>query len=551
MRGLMMDTPLSIPMILRRTRTLFGHKEIVWRRPDRGVERYTYAACFRRAGQLTRVLQRLGVRESDRVATLAWNNARHLEAYYGVPSMGAVLHTLNLRLHPLDLAYIVNHADDQVILVDDVLLPLWEKVAPRVQVKHVIVMSDGGTAPPGTLDYEQALAAEAADPLPLDDLDETSAAVMCYTSGTTGKPKGVLYSHRSLVLHTLGACLADVMDVCERDTVLPVVPMFHANALGLPFTMALIGAKQVHPGPYLDAPSLLSLLESERVTFTAGVPTIWLGILHVLDAEPRRYDLSALRALMCGGAAPPEAMIRGYQERHGLRVIQGWGMTETAPIGAIGQLTSALANADSDTQYAYRAKAGIPAGLIETRARNDEGLVPWDGLTMGELEVRGPWVASAYYKPEDPITSFTDDGWFRTGDIVSIDPHGYITIQDRSKDLIKSGGEWISSVALESELMGHPDVAEAAVVAIPHAKWDERPLAVVVLKPGRDATADALREHLVPKFAKWWIPDDVVFVESIPKTGTGKFVKSELRERFQDHYQVAEPAAGGAAGTSA
>jgi fatty-acyl-CoA synthase len=544
----MMNVPLSIPMLLRRARTLFAHKEIVWRRADKRVDRYTYGLCLRRCGQLMRALRRLGVQPGDRIATLAWNHARHLEAYYGVPAMGAVLNTLNLRLHPSDLAYIINHAGDSVVFVDDVLLPLWEKVAPLVNVSHVIVWSDSGAVPEGMLDYERLLAAEGDDPSDFADVDENSAAIMCYTSGTTGKPKGVLYSHRSLVLHTLGAALADVLATTERDIVLPVVPMFHANAWGLPFTCAMLGANQVHPGPHLDPQSLLALLADERVTFTAGVPSIWLGILHALDAEPKKYDLSALRTLVCGGAAVPEAMIRGYQERHGLSVLQGWGMTEMSPIGSIGTLGSVLDSADADTRYAYRARQGLPAALVEIRARCESGLIPWDDATMGELEVRGPWVASGYYNPDDPVTSFTEDGWFRTGDIVTIDPHGYIMIQDRAKDLIKSGGEWISSVALESALMGHPDVSEAAVVAIAHEKWIERPLAVVSLKPGRSTTPAILKAFLETSVAKWWIPDDVVFVPAIPKTGAGKFLKSALREQFRDHYAVApscEPLAAG------
>ena len=546
MLGLMMDTPLSIPFLLRRSRALYSHQQIAWRAPDRTVRRYTYGDCYRRVGQLIRALRRLGVGEGDRVATLGWNHGRHLEAYYGVPSMGAVLHTLNLRLHPSDIAYIVNHADDAVVLVDDVLLPLWEKVAPQVHVRHVIVMADAPAAG-GRLDYETLLAAEDDAPFPFDDIDERLAGVMCYTSGTTGRPKGVLYSHRALVLHTLGIGQADVIPTTDHDTTLAVVPMFHANAWGLPFAAAVTGANQVHPGPFLDPHSLLELLAQERVTITAGVPTIWLGILQALDAEPTRYDLSALRLLTCGGAAVPEAMIRGFQERHGLFVLQGWGMTETTPVGSIGRLTSAFDDADEDTRIRYRAKQGLPLSLVEVRARNEQGIVPWDGRSVGELEVRGPWVASAYYKPEDPVSTFTDDGWFRTGDVVTIDARGYITIQDRAKDLIKSGGEWISSVALENALMGHPDVAEAAVIAVPDAKWDERPLAVVAFKPGRSATVQAMKDFLAPGFAAWWIPDDIVAVPAIPKTGAGKFLKTALREQYRTHYGVVDASARGAA----
>jgi fatty-acyl-CoA synthase len=345
-----------------------------------------------------------------------------------------------------------------------------------------------------------------------------------------------------MTLHALGLGLVESFGLSERDVVLPVVPMFHVNAWGLPFAGALFGYDQVHPGPHLDPTSLLQLLSEEKVTLTAGVPTIWLGILQTLDANPGKYDLSALRRMVVGGSAAPESMIRAFEERHGLHVVHAWGMTETSPLGSVGHLSSEVARMDEETRYAYRAKQGRPSPLVEVRARTESGLAPWDGATMGELEVRGPWIVGAYYNCDDGDERFTDDGWFRTGDIATIDAHGYICIQDRAKDLVKSGGEWISSVALESALMGHPQVAEAAVVAVPHAKWDERPLAVVVMKEGCEFCEESLRTLLESRFAKWWIPDAIVPVPAIPRTGAGKFLKSAIREQFREHYSAAATA---------
>ncbi|QBS37393.1 fatty-acid--CoA ligase [Thermaerobacter sp. FW80] len=535
MRGLMLDYQLTIPAMLRRAEQLFGGKAIVTPLPDKSFHRYTYADFVRRAKRLAVALRELGVGRGDRVATLCWNHHQHLEAYFGVPSAGAVLHTLNLRLHPDELAFIVNHAGDRVLLVDHILLPLFERFRERVKLEHVVVVGAEGDVPAGMLDYEQLLAEADESHYEDPDLDENDAAAMCYTSGTTGRPKGVLYSHRAIALHSLAAALADTLGVREADVVLPVVPMFHVNAWGLPFAATLVGAKQVFPGPHLDPGSLLEDLSQERGTLTAGVPTIWLGILQELDRNPGRWDLSSLRAMVVGGSAAPRGMIQAFQERHGLRVVHAWGMTETTPLGTVSTLTPELQEAPADVQYDYRAKQGRPIPFIEIRARNDQGLVPWDGQTMGELEIRGPWVASAYFEAPEAGDRWTDDGWLRTGDIVTIDPQGYIEIKDRAKDLVKSGGEWISSVALENELMAHPAVAEAAVIAVPHPKWQERPLAVVVLKPGQSATKDELLDFLRPKFAKWWLPDDIVFVDQIPRTSTGKFLKQALRERFRDH----------------
>jgi fatty-acyl-CoA synthase len=531
----MMDFPLTLGPIVRRAETLFPHKQIVTRLPDGTFHRYGYADFARRTRQLSVALRRLGIRRGERVATLSWNHYQHLEAYFGVPLAGAVLHTMNLRLHASDLSYILNHAQDRALIIDESLLPLWEKIRPDVQVEHVIVV---GNAPAGMIGYEELLAG--ADPDAFEDplLDEREAAAMCYTSGTTGRPKGVVYSHRALVLQSFVQA-SGPFGPRESDVVLPVVPLFHVNGWGFPFTCTMVGATQVFPGPRLDPASLLDAFERERVTVTAGVPTIWLGILRCLDESPGRYDLSSMRALAVGGAAAPPAMIRGFEERHGLTVIHAWGMTETTPLGTVAGLTSDLERADPETRLRYRATQGLPVPFVEIRARTDAGaLVHWDGKTMGELEVRGPWVACSYFASPESADRWTADGWFRTGDIVTIDPRGYLDIQDRAKDLIKSGGEWISSVLLEGALMSHPAIAEAAVVAIPDERWLERPLAVVVLKPGCQATADELRAHLAPSFAKWWLPDAFEFVAEIPKTGVGKFRKNALREQFAKRNEV-------------
>ncbi|MDI3327879.1 MAG: long-chain fatty acid--CoA ligase [Alicyclobacillaceae bacterium] len=532
MNGTMMQGSLVLPSLLERAGKLFSKVEIVSRLPDKSLHRHTYGDFYRRARQLAEALQRAGLRRGDRVATLMWNHYAHLEAYFGVPASGGVLHTLNLRLHPDDLTYIVQHAEDRFLIVDDVLLPLFEQFKNRVSLERVFVVPlTGAPVPEGYENYEDFLATATGD-FRYPDLDENEAAGMCYTSGTTGKPKGVVYSHRSLVLHSLASALVDTLAVSNRDTVLPVVPMFHANAWGVPFTATMVGAKQVFPGPHLDPVSLLDLFEAEGVTLTAGVPTIWLGIVQALEKEPDRWKLQPMR-MAVGGSAAPEGLIRAM-DRFGLRVVHAWGMTETTPLGTVSQVKATLRDWPEDRQYEIRAKQGLPVPLIEIRIVNDQGEAPWDGKTMGELQVRGPWVAASYYNRPESADSFTEDGWFRTGDVATIDPEGYMKITDRTKDLIKSGGEWISSVDLENALMGHPAVAEAAVFAVPHPKWQERPLAAVVLKAGASATEEELRAYLATKFAKWWLPDGFVFLDEIPRTSAGKFLKSSLRERFKN-----------------
>jgi fatty-acyl-CoA synthase len=540
MHGLIGNYQLTVPAILRRAATVFAERPIVSRTANGSLHRYSYGEMAARAYRLGNALRTLGIGPGQRVATLAWNHPRHLEAYFAVPSIGAVLHTLNLRLHHTDVSYIASHASDIALIVDEGLLPLVADMKCPPTVQHLIVMRDEGTRDlphlqgwPTAVDYEAFLASGDAVEFHAGEGDERNAAAMCYTSGTTGRPKGVLYSHRALTLQALTLATTDSAGLSQRDVVLAVVPMFHFNGWGLPFGAALAGAALVLPGHRLDASSLLDLIARERVTLSGGVPTIWLSVLRALDSQPNTIDVSSLRALIVGGSAVPEAMLRGYQDRHGVAIRQAWGMTETTSISTVGTLPAAAGGWSSDAQYAWLSRQGTPAPFFEIRARGDVGLIPWDGVAMGELEVRGPTVASAYFDEPGSDDRFTDDGWFRTGDIVTIAQGGCVALRDRTKDLIRSGGEWISSMALENALMGHPGVAEAAVVAVPHPKWDERPLAVVVLKPGASVTGDDLRRHLEGTFAKWWLPDAYEFVSEIPRTSTGKFLKSALRDRFR------------------
>src|SRR5260221_2631123 len=540
MKSTMMNYPLTLPHILERAGRVFPKSEIVSRMPDKSLHRYTYGDFYRRARALAEALQKAGLQRGERVGTLMWNHYAHLEAYFGIPSSGGVLHTLNLRLSPADLAFIVIHAGDRFLIVDDVLLPLFEKIKDEVKMEKVIVVPlTGAPVPQGYINYEDFIQEDASD-FQYPDLNENEPLGMCYTSGTTGRPKGVTYSHRALVLQSMVECMPIALNIGQFDVLLPVVPMFHVNAWGLPFACTMTGTKLVMPGPHLDAVSVLDLFDQEKVTISAGVPTIWFGIQQALEKNPGRWKLTPGLRMIVGGSAASEALIRAF-DGFDMQVSHAWGMTETAPLGAVSQVKkSMLDEATQDEQYAYRSKQGLQMPFVDVRAVNEKGEVPWDGQTMGELQVRGPWIAAAYFEPVEPVTNWTDDGWFRTGDIVTIDPEGYMKITDRAKDLIKSGGEWISSVDLENRLMGHPAVAEAAVIGIPHPKWDERPLAAVVLKPDAKATSDELLEYLAPHFAKFWLPDYVVFIDAIPKTTTGKFLKTALREQFKDHHFTLE-----------
>jgi fatty-acyl-CoA synthase len=533
MLGTMMHYPLTLTAILERAGRLFGGVEIVSRRPDKSIHRTNYAALCRRARALGGALAQAGLRRGDRVATLMWNHSRHLEAYLGVPASGYVVHTLNLRLHPDELAYIANHAGDRVLIVDDVLLPLYEKLRGKAGFERVLVAPGCGDAVPAGYESYEDFLEQGREDYRFPRLEEEEAAAMCYTSGTTGMPKGVVYSHRSLVLHSFCIAMPDHANLSQTDCVLPMVPMFHANAWGLPYAAAMVGAKQTLPGPHLDASSLLELMDHEQATRTGAVPTVWAGILDALDKEPARWKLHPDLRVLVGGSALPEAMIRAF-DRHRIGVVHAWGMTELSPIGSICGLKSHMSEWDGEQRMAVRVKQGTEVPFVELRAVLGDREVPWDGETMGELQARGPWVAGSYYNRPDEEERWTEDGWFRTGDVVTIDAHGYIKIADRTKDLIKSGGEWISSVDLENALMGHPAVREAAVIAVPHPRWGERPLAAVVLREGRQATCAELRDHLAERFSKWQLPDAIVFVAEIPRTSVGKFQKSRLRQMFAD-----------------
>jgi fatty-acyl-CoA synthase len=471
----------------------------------------------------------LGLQPGARVATLCWSHRQHLELYYAAPIAGLVLHPINPRLHSDDIAYIATHAGDEVLVVDETFVPLFEKIRTATPFRHVVVV---GSTPDGLLGYEELLAS-GSDGWEPAAIDENATALLGYTSGTTGRPKGVEVSHRAIALHALSSSLQGWLGVRDSDVVLPVVPMYHALAWGWPYASALLGAGLVLPGPFLDPESLLELISGERVTLTGGVPTIWMGVLHALDADPARFDVTALRAILSGGSTAPPSMITGYAERHGLNLVHTWGMTELM-MGAIAELAADMRSADPDQQLRQRLKQGRPMPFVEIRARAEAGFVPWDGVTLGELEVRGPWVAGEYLdSPQASAEQWTADGWFRTGDIVTIDTAGYIEIADRAKDVVKSGGEWISTPALEGALMAHPAVAEAAVIGIGDPKWGERPLAVVAFRDGLAATADELRTFIAPRLARWWLPDRIEFVEAIPKTAVGKFNKVALRQTFE------------------
>jgi fatty-acyl-CoA synthase len=541
MKGLMQEQPLNIPMILRHGEQVHARKTVTTKTDD-GVSVRTFAATAERARRLMAALQGLGVKEDDRVATFCWNHQQHLETYIAAPCIGAILHTLNIRLFEQDLVYIVDHAQDSVVVVDKSLWPQWQKVAAGVDcVRQVICVNDSpGPVPDGTLDYEQLIASH--EPLvDLPDIPEDRAAAMCYTSGTTGHPKGVVYSHRSNVLHSFMVGMVDSIGLSETDTVLPIVPMFHANAWGLPYAALLTGANLVMPARFMTPDALASLMVEQKVTLGFGVPTIWLGLANPLKEVK---DKLSLRCIICGGSAVPPALQQTYYRDLGVRIVHAWGMTETSPLASICRPLAAHDGLGEVELDAILATQGRILPGVELRIAGDDGkALPWDGESVGEIQVRGSWIASAYYHDDTSAARFLD-GWLRTGDVATVDADGYIHIVDRTKDLVKSGGEWISSVELEGLIMSHPDVAEAAVVAVAHPKWDERPLACVVVKAGAHLTREDILAHLEGKVARWWLPDDVVFIEEVPKTSVGKFDKKVLRERFKDHVlpEVAVPA---------
>ena len=534
-----MQYPLLVSNILNRARTAFPDKEIITR-IEGGVHRYTYRDMATRVNRLANALAALGVKPGDRVGTFAWNTYRHLEAYFAAPSMGAVNHTINIRLFPDDLVYIINHAQDKVLLIDPDLAPILEELAPQLEsVEHYVIMSDDpepSTTLPGALSYEMLLAESSAEFTPAD-LDEYAPAGLCYTSATTGRPKGVVYSHRALYLHTMAECMADTMAFSERDTAMAIVPMFHANCWGFPYSSTMVGANQVMPGVRPDPQAICELIEQHRVTVSAGVPTIWMGLLEYLERSGESYDFSSVREIFCGGSTLPVSVIKAYKEKLNVNLVQAYGMTEATPIVTLNRVKSGLESLPDDEKYDLGGSQGLLVAGLEMRLVDDAGKdLPWDGEQRGELLFRGPWVAREYYN--DPRTAETYiDGWYHSGDIASVDAEGYIQIGDRVKDMVKSGGEWISSVDLETAIIAHPDVLEAAVIAIPHPTWQERPLACVVAKEESRQSLDKAQiiEFIREKFARWWLPDDVVFIDEIPKTSVGKFDKKVLRDRFQNY----------------
>ena len=538
-----MHYPLLVSRVLERARAVFPDKEIITR-VEGGVHRYTYRELAARVARLSNALAGLGVGEGDRVGTFAWNTYRHLEAYFAAPAMGAVNHTINIRLSADDLVYIINHAGDKVLLIDPDLAPIIEGLASRLEtVEHYVIMTDDpafATTLPAAHSYEELLAQASEEWAPVE-LDEYAPAGLCYTSATTGRPKGVVYSHRSLYLHSMAECMADVMAFSEQDTTMAIVPMFHANCWGFPYSSAMVGASQVMPGARPDPQVICELIDRHRVTLTAGVPTIWVGLLDYLERSGQSYDFSSLRAVFSGGSAIPVSVIRAYQEKLGVNLVHAYGMTEATPIVTLNRLKTGLQDRSDEEKFELAGSQGLLVAGLEMKLVDDAGQeLPWDGEQRGELLFRGPWIAREYYN--DPRSAETYiDGWYHSGDIASVDAEGYIQIGDRVKDMVKSGGEWISSVDLETAIIAHPEVLEAAVIAIPHPTWQERPLACVVAKEESRQSLDKARimDFIQDKFARWWLPDDVVFIDEIPKTSVGKFDKKVLRERFQD-YVVGE-----------
>jgi len=537
LRGLMMDRPLLVSSLIEHAARYHGDTEIVSRTLEGPIHRYTYRDARQRAKRVANMLTRLGMRPGDRIGTLAWNGFRHFELYYGISGIGLVCHTINPRLFTDQIIYIVNHASDRLLFVDLSFVPLVEKLIGDLKpVEAVVIMTDRAHMPatslPRALCYEELLAAES-DALEWPEFDENTASSLCFTSGTTGNPKGALYSHRSTLLHAMITSLA--MEMTNRDAICPIVPMFHVNAWGIPYLAPLCGNKLVMPGAALDGASLHALFEAEGVTCTSGVPTVWLGLLRFMEENGKRF--STLKRLLVGGSAVPLAMIKAFEETHGVRAVHGWGMTEMSPVGSLVTLSGKLLELPPDQQYELKLKQGRALFGVDMKVVDANGNeVPQDGASRGELLVRGPWVISAYFEDAaGTAAAFDEHGWFRTGDVVTIDPQGFMQVVDRSKDVIKSGGEWISSIDIENMMMGHPDVAEAAVIGLPHPKWDERPLLVVVPKEGRRPTREAMLDFLAGRLSKWMLPDDVVFVAELPHTATGKLQKTRLREQFRDY----------------
>jgi acyl-CoA synthetase (AMP-forming)/AMP-acid ligase II len=537
MNGLMMDYQLTLDRILEHANRLYPHKRITTMLPNGSYHRYTYADMYKRVKRMAKALVNLGVAPGDRVATFAWNNYQHLELYYAIPGAGAVCHTLNIRLFPDQLAYIVEHAEDKIVFIDGTLLPLYERVADQIRcVQHYVLMNapkDIQTKLPNVLFYEDLI--EGSDET-FDWLctDERMAMGLCYTSGTTGDPKGALYSHRSMFLHTLAENQATALGMRESDVVLPVVPQFHAMAWGLPYACAMAGSELVMPGPHLKPEPLAEMIANEGVTIAAGVPSIWRALYEELKANPR--DLSRMRATIVGGSAMPRALTKAYEQELGVSVLHAWGMTELSPLGTVCNLMGHHDALSDEEKWDVKATQGYPICGVEMRIMDEMGHeLPWDGQQMGELQVRGPWVISQYFRREVDETYMTADGWFRTGDVCTVSPDGYMNITDRTKDLVKSGGEWISTVELENAIMAHPQILEAAVIAIPDEKWAERPLAAVVpTKDGLNLTSDDVIAFLQDKVAKFWLPDCIIFIDEIPKTSVGKFDKKVLRRQYAD-----------------
>ena len=538
MKGLIMDYPLTLTQFFERARKIFHRKTMATRVPGVGLWRYTYADYADRVCRLSAALAKLGLAKGDRVGTFAWNSHRHMEVYFAAPLMGMVLHTVNIRLSAQDITYIINHAEDRVLVVD---ASLWHLIEPirkdLTSVRHFIVMKDSPDAqiPSGALDYE-ALVADAKPVEAWPKLEETDAAGMCYTSGTTGHPKGVVYTHRGVYLHCFASSTVDVLGICERDVILHIVPMFHANAWCVPFAGVMNGSTQIFGGPNPQPRDIIEIVHNERVTLVGAVPTVWIAIQAILEKEPQ-WDISSIRCIPIGGSAAPRSLIELFDKEYGAYMLHAWGMTEMSPLGTVCRPRSYADSLPDDERYNIRAKQGAMVAGVDMRIVDDGGKVqPWDGKSVGEIQVRGPWITSGYYNNPAGAAQFTEDGWFRTGDVASIDPEGYVQITDRTKDLIKSGGEWISSVDMETSIMGHPKVMEAAVIAVPHERWQERPLACVVPKPEHTGslTEKEILEYLTPLVAKWWLPDEVVFIDAVPKTSVGKLDKKVLRERFKN-----------------